>query len=326
MAVRWLVNAAAWEGEIELLSRMLPEIIEMEMRLPESALIAHAHVHAAIGRITLWLGDLSTAERRCRSAIEAGAASGDIYTEIWCARSLTDLLSFTGRFREAASIYQDLITRARLQKWWHEAAHLHTELAEVLLSIGRDEEAERHLGEARLLQTTIPCRVLQADLAHKNAKAAARRGALDRSEAMLRELLGPSEGATSYGLWRFLATVDLSFLLAETDSTEAARLAAEAVARRGQFGLVRHGQALLATGRATRSFQSCRQAAEMFAGAAAPHWHALSLLHAASFAPAEDIPPLAERVLPVLRDLTADGWDFLLSEGPATGESPSRRP
>ncbi|MGH2400689.1 MAG: hypothetical protein ACRDF6_12690, partial [bacterium] len=158
MAVRWRVNAAAWEGEIDLLSRMLPEITQMEARLPDSALIAHAHVHAAIGRIALWMGDISAAEGRCRSAMEAAAATGDIYTELWCARSLTDLLSFTGRFREAASIYEDLIARARLQNWWHEAAHLHTELAEVLLSIGRDDEAERHLGEARLLQSTIPCR------------------------------------------------------------------------------------------------------------------------------------------------------------------------
>ena len=324
MAVRWLVNAAAWEGEIELLSRMLPEITEMEVRLPDSALIGHAHVHAAIGRITLWTGDLSVAEGRCHSAMNAAAASGDLYTEIWCARSLTDLLSFTGRFREAASIYEDLIARARLQNWWHEAAHLHTELAEVLLSIGRNDEAEQHLGEARLLQSTIPCRVLRADLAHKSARAAAGRGARDRAEAGLRELLGHGEGATTYGLWRFLATVDLSFLLAETDNTEAARLAAAAVAQRGQFGLVRQGQALLAAGLATRSFESCREAAETFAGAGAPHWQALSLLHAASFAPPEAIPPLAERVLPVLRDLTADGWEFLLSQAPPTLLAPYR--
>src|SRR4030067_704582 len=62
-AVRWLVNAAAWEGEIELLFRMLPEITEMETRLPASAPIAPAHVHAAIGRIALWTGDLRSAMR-----------------------------------------------------------------------------------------------------------------------------------------------------------------------------------------------------------------------------------------------------------------------
>ena len=323
-AVRWLVNAAAWEGEIELLSRMLPEITEMETRLPDSAPIAHAHVHAAIGRIALWTGDLRSAEHHCRSAMEAATASGDIYTEIWCARSLTDLLSFTGRFREAAALYEGLIARARQQNWWHEAAHLHTELAEILLSTGRDDDAERHLGEARLLQATIPCRVLQADLAHKNARAAARRGAHDRAEALLRELMGPGEGATTYGLWRFLATIDLSFLLAETDRDEAARLAAEAVAQRGRFGFVRQGQALLAAGLATRSFESCGQAADTFAIAAAPHWQVLSLLHAASYAPAGVVPQVTERVLTVLRNLTADGWEFLLAQVPPALLAPYR--
>ena len=323
-AVRWLVNAAAWEGGIEDLIQLLAEIAELERRLPESEPIPHAHVHAAIGRIALWTGDLASAERRCRRAMEAAVAGGDIYTEIWCTRSLTDLLSSTGRFHEAASLYVGLVARARQQNWWHEAAHLHTELADVLLSLGRDDDAERHLAEARLLQATIPCRVLQADLAHKNARAAARRGARDRAEALLRELLGSGEGATTYRLWRFLAMVDLSFLLAETERDEAARLAAEAVAQRRQFGSVRQGQALLAAGLATRSFESCRQAADVFGDAAAPHWQALSLLHAAALAPAEVAPQLTERVLPVLRNLTTDGWEFLLAQAPTALLAPYR--
>jgi ATP/maltotriose-dependent transcriptional regulator MalT/DNA-binding SARP family transcriptional activator len=314
MAVRWLVNAAAWEGESNVLSRLLPEITEMETRLPDSARIPHAHVHAAVGRIALWIGDLPGAEDRCRRGMEAAVSSGDAYTEIWCARSLTDLLAVTGRFREATGIYEDIIARARGQHWWHEAAHLHTELAEVLLSIGKDDEAERHLGEARLLQTTVPCLVLKAEVAHKNAVAAARQGARDRAEGLLRELLGPGEGATAYRLWRFLAMVDLSILLAQTDPTEASRLAGEAVAQEGRFGLVRQGQALLAAGLAGRSPDPCLQAAATFAETAAPHWQALSLLHAASFAPAEDLASLTERTLPVLRRLAPEGWEFLLAQ------------
>ncbi|MDQ7844451.1 MAG: BTAD domain-containing putative transcriptional regulator [Armatimonadota bacterium] len=313
MAVRWLVNAAAWEGEIDLLSRLLPQITELETRLPDGALIPRAHLHAAAGRIALWTGDLQGAEARCRGGREAAAASGDAYTEIWCARALTDLLMTTGRFSEAAGVYEEIIASARARDWWHEAAHLHTELAEVLLFLGRLDEAERHLGEARLLQATIPCLVLKAELAHKTAQAAGRQGARDRAEAILRELLGPGEGATPYGLWRFLAAVDLSILLAETAPGEALRLAEEAVAQGSRFGVVRHGQALFAAGLAGRSSEQCRDAAAAFARASAPHWQALSLLHAAALAPAGDRTALRAQALLALRGLTPEGWEFLLA-------------
>lgn len=144
----------------------------METRLPDSAPISRAHLHAAAGRIALWTGDPPSAEDRSRRGLEAAAASGDAYTEIWCARSLTELLITTGRFSEAAGVYEAAIASARTRNWWHEAAHLHAELAEVLLSLGRTSEAERHLGEARLLQATIPCLVLKAELAHKTATKA----------------------------------------------------------------------------------------------------------------------------------------------------------
>lgn len=317
MAVRWLVNAAAWEGEIDLLTRTLPEIIELETRLADSALIPHAHVHAAIGRIALWIGDLSRAEDRARRGMEAAIASGDTYTEIWCARSLTEFLMATGRFHEAVEVYRDIIARARAQNWWHEAAHLHTELSEVLFSLDRYDEGERHLSDARLLQATVPCLVLKAELAHKSAQAAASQGARDRAEALLRELLGPGEAETPYRLWRFLATVDLSILLAETDATEASRLANEAAAQGNRFGLLRRGQALLAAGRASRSPGPCLQAAATFAKTGAAHWQAVSLLHASSFATPEDSGSLTDQVLSVLRGLTPDGWEFVLSHAPA---------
>lgn len=313
MAVRWLVNAAAWEGEIDLLSRLLPQITDLEARLPEDALIPRAHLHAAAGRIALWTGDLRGAEDRCQRGREAAAASGDAYTEIWCARALTELLMTTGNFSEAAGVYEDLIASARARDWWHEAAHLHTELAEVALSLGRADEAERHLGEARLLQATIPCLVLKAELAHKTAQAAARQGARDRAEAILRELLGPGEGATPYGLWRFLAAVDLSVLLAETAPGEALRLAEEAVSQGNRFGVARRIQALLAAGLAGSSSERCLDAAAAAAESSAPHWQALSLLHAAALAPAGDRPALRARALLALRGLTPEGWQFLLA-------------
>ena len=317
MAVRWLVNAAAWEGEIDLLTRTLPEIIELETRLPDSALIPHAHVHAAIGRIALWIGDLSNAEDRARRGMVAAVASGDTYTEIWCARSLTEFLMATGRFHEAVEVYRDIIARARAQNWSHEAAHLHTELSEVLLSLGRRDEAERHLSDARLLQAMVPCLVLKAEIAHKSAQAAAVQGARDRAEALLRELLGPGETETPYRLWRFLATVDLSFLLAETDPAEASRLADEAVAQGNRFGFLHRGQALFAAGRASRSPGPFRQAAETFAKTGAAHWQAVSLLHASSLATPGDSGSLTDQVLSILRGLTSDGWEFILSQAPA---------
>jgi LuxR family maltose regulon positive regulatory protein len=317
LALRWLVQAAAWEGEIDLLSGLLPEMAETEARLPPDAAVSRGHVHAAIGRIALWTGDLATAETRCRSAMAAASSTNDLYARIWCARAMAELLETTGRFHEAVAIYEDLTARARAHQWWHEAAHLHAELAEVLLAIGRDDQAEHHLGEAGLLQATIPCLVLQAELAVVAALAAARRGARDRAEARLREVRGPGEGATRYRLWRFLATVDLSFLLAESDPVEASQLAGEAVEQAHRFGLLRQGRALLAAGLAARSHGPFLTAAATLARAGAYHFQALSLLHAASCAPPEQAAAVDAQTHAVLRNLTQEGWEFLRAQAPS---------
>lgn len=316
-ALRWLVNAAAWEGGIVLLTPILPEIAEVETRLPSFPPAARAHVRAAMARIAQWRGDLPTAEQHFQDALAAARSGGDDYTYLWCARQWTDLLSSTARFREAATLYEDLLALASRRNWSHEAAHLHTELASVLLSIGRDNDAEAHLGEARLLQATIPCRVLQADLAYVSAQTAAKQGARDRAETLLRELLGPGESATRYGLWRFDATVELSLILADTDRGEAQRLANLAVGANQQFGAFRYAQALLAAGIAAQSPDYCRQAAEAFAIFGAHHWQALALLHAAEVGPVERRPQAVEGTLQVLRALTTQAWEFLLAQAPS---------
>jgi len=324
MALRWLAQAGLWEGEMDLLVSLLPEMAATDSRLPEEAGLPHAHLQAAIGRIASWTGDLATAEASCRRAVATAASTHDIYTEIWCARSLTGLLQSTGRFHEAVALYEDLVARARGHSWWHEAAHLHTELAEVLLSVGRDEQAERHLGEARLLQATIPCLVLAADLALNTAWAAARRGARDRAEALLRELRGPGEGATKYSLWRFLAAVDLSMLLAEPDPGEATRLAEEAVAAGSRFGLFNQGRALLAAGLAARAHEQCLAATGVFARSASRHFQALSLLHAVLCAPAGLAPALSQQTHAVLAALTSEEWEFLQAQAPPALLTPYR--
>jgi ATP/maltotriose-dependent transcriptional regulator MalT/DNA-binding SARP family transcriptional activator len=316
-ALRWLVNSAGWEGGIALLMPLLPEIAEVETRLPDFPPASKAHILAATGRIAHWRGDLEVAERRLREAVATARASGDDYTYLWCARPLADLLSSTARFREAVALYEDILALARRRDWWHEAAHFHTELARVLMLIGHDDSAERHLGDTRLLQATIPCRVLQSDLTLENARAAARSGARDRAEALLRELIGPGEAASPYGLWRFDATVELGLLLARTDRDEAQRLLTPVVGTNGQFGVLRSAQALLVAGIAGASAELCGQAAETFATQGAPHWRTLALLNASALAPSEVRPRVAENALQAMHSLTAEGWDFILANAPA---------
>lgn len=313
-ALRWEVNAATWEGGIDFLTSILPEIGEVETRLPDFPPAARAHVLAATARIAHWQGDLAAAERRSQESVATARSSGDDYVYLWCARHRAELLSSTARFREAVALYEDLLALTGTRNWWHEAAHLHTELASDLLFIGQDAPAERHLGEARLLQATIPCRVLQSDLALTNARSALRQGARDRAETLLRELLGPGEGGTPYGLWRFDATVELGLLLADTDQDEAQRLMTLAVGSKEQFGVFRSAQALLAAGIVTRSAEYCRRAAASFATMAAQHWQALALLNATMMATSDTRPHVVQSTTLVLRSLTAEAWDFLLAQ------------
>jgi len=315
-ALRWLVNAAAWEGGIALLAPILPEIAEVETRLPGLPPPAKAHVLAAAARIAYWRGDLPLAEQRFHEAVTTARSSGDDYTYLWCARPHAELLSSTAHFREAIALLEDLLAVTRRRDWPHEAAHFHTELAEVLLLVGQADNAERHLGEARLLHATIPCRVLQSHLAVVSARSAAGLGARERAETLLRELLGPGDNQTPYGLWRFDATVELSLLLANTNRHEAQRLVTWAVGAKEQFGVFRSAQALLAAGIVSRTAKYCQQAAEAFATIAAPHRQALALLNATALAPSDERSHVAEGALQMLRSLTTEAWEFLLAQAP----------
>lgn len=312
-ALRWLANAVTWDGGL-LSTAVLSEFAEVGTRLASFPLPARAHLLAATARIAHWQGDIPLAEQRFQEALTTARSSGDDYTYLWCARHQAELFSSTARFSEAIALFEEVLALTRRRDWFHEAAHFHIELADVLLLIGQHDNAERHLSEARLLQATIPCRVLQAELALVSARSAARWGSRERAEIHLRELLGSSENMTSYGQWRFDATVELSLLLVNTNRHDAHRLATGATDAKEKFGMFRSARGLLAFGIVSRSAEYCQQAAKVFATIRAPQWQALALLNATALAPTDENSTVADGALQSLRSLNAEAWEFLLAQ------------
>jgi LuxR family maltose regulon positive regulatory protein len=314
-ALRWLVNLAIWEGGADLLTPLIPRVSELADRLQGFPLAARAMVLELMARVAQIRGEMRQAERFFAEAVTTGQSSGDDWTYLGSVRYQAEFLwAVLGRFREAADLFDDLLRLTRRRVWWHEHAHLHVERAEVLQATGRDGEADHHLAEALFLQPNIPCRLLHADLAIAAARSAARRGATDKAEALLRELLGVGERATHYGAFRFDALIELTVVVAAADPAEARRLASDALRAADQHGPFRIARALLTFGIAMGSQEHCRKAAELFGRLDAPHWRTLALLHGAAYAPAAVKTDGVQEATRALRALPDDAWPFLFAQ------------
>ncbi len=314
-ALRWMVNVALWEGG-GTLSHAVAATDEIGDRLDHLAPVTRAQGLELTARVAQFRGDIAAAERLFGDAVRVARSSRDDWTYLGCVRYQANFLWAVGRFREAEVLFEEMLGLTRRRAWWHEHAHFHVELAGVLLSVGRDDEAEHHLAEARLLQPSIPCRVLQADLALAAARSAARRKAGEVAETLLTELLGEGEAGARYSRFRFDARVELASLMAATEPAEARRQASLALAVASQFDPWRAARAALVHGVVTRSAEHCREAAAGFERAGARHWSALALLNAADLAPPEEKAGLEAATVAALRTLTDDGWDFLLAQAP----------
>jgi DNA-binding SARP family transcriptional activator len=314
-ALRWLVNVVLWEGGADLLAPLIPGISELGDRLQGFPLTARAMALELMARVAQSRGNIMPAERLFEEAVDTSRSSGDDWTYLGCARYQAQLLwTVLGRFREAVDSFDDLLRLSRRRAWWHEHAHLHVERAEVLLATGRDREAEHHLAEARFLQPSIPCRLLHADLSIRAAQSAARRGATDQAEALLRELVGGGEQATRYGRFRFDALIELAVVVASAEPLEARQLASEALRVADQYGPFRAARALLTFGIVTGSQEHCRKAADLFGTLEALHWCALARLHAAAHAPVAAKADESKEAVRTLRALPGEAWGFVLAQ------------
>ncbi|HEY3247877.1 MAG TPA: BTAD domain-containing putative transcriptional regulator [bacterium] len=320
-ALRWLVNAVMWQGGLDLLTPLLPSIDELGTRLANLTPTARAVAEELAARVAMLQGDLSTAERRFDEAVGISRASGDEWTYLGCVRYQNEMLFTQGDFHRAVAQFEELLALSNRRGWWHEHAHLQVELAQALGALGADDEAGRHLTEARVLLPTIPCRVLAADLAITSARAATRRYADDLAEAQLRELLGAGTHATHYRAFRYDAQTELALLLRHTHPQEARALASGLVHDAEHFGAFRRARGLHAAAVATDSPELGIQAAERFSALGAEPWQALSLLHAAALTPPANA-AVAAATTTVLHGLREETWQFLFAQVPPALLSP----
>ncbi|MDR7485880.1 MAG: hypothetical protein QN187_11175 [Armatimonadota bacterium] len=158
--------AAWWERE--------GEAVEALSHLVEAGQCEHAAVLLErVGLDMVAKGHLEPSA--AEDAVRIARSSHDDWIYLGCVRYKANFLEAVGRFREAEILFEEMLGLTRRRAWWHEHAHFRVELAGALLSVGRTDEAELHLAEARLPQPGIPCRVLHADLALAAGRSAVRR-------------------------------------------------------------------------------------------------------------------------------------------------------
>jgi len=313
--LRILGHLSIWEGARDRLRTLAQDVAPRVETFPPAA---RARVLELLARAAEVEGDLPGAERRYRDALATAQASGVPHADTTPQRYLASLLGMMGRFAEAEVLFDEVIAGYRRIGGTHEEAHVRVNLALLLSSLGRHDEADQHLAAVAVAQPVVPCRVLHGNLLSARGMVAARRQLARPAESLLREALEPGRPSYRYLIDRVPAQIELSLLLASQEPEEARRLAAAALDVAARLGPFWHARALLAFGVVTQSAGTCAEAAGAFDILGLAHWQALALMIAAAIVNGA-AEPLRPQVMATLRSLKTDEtWGFLLAQaGPA---------
>lgn len=306
-ATRVLAHISGWDADlIRLLEEAVADLAPRVRRFPPSA---RGAMLEAVGRGAEIRGKWTVAERYYRRASAAAEAGGDSNGQLNTIRYLGLLLGTTGRFREAEGLLAEALDGYARRGWAHEEAHLHVELAAMLSSTGRHDDADRHLAHATALEATVPCRVLRGNLVVARAQASSRR-MIPGTAGILRDAL--RAGTLRYLRDRFEASLEL----ARADPEDAEGASAAALEMGSRLGPLHHARGVLASGLATRSPGRCTDAAARFRRLRLRHWEAVAVVEAAGLAKRDS--SLRAPALRALRSLPEEMWPFLVTQ---TGES-----
>ncbi len=283
-ALRILGRLLMWEGAPERL-RVLAEAAPHLEAFPPAMRPSVLEMLAGAAEME---GDLARAEELYRTALQAAEAHPTPRGPVTPMRYLAGLLGTTGGFAEAISLYEAVIAGYGRIGGTHEEAHVRVNLAVLLASLGKQDEAEIQLSHVAAVLPTVPCRVLEGNLLFARAQLAAGRGRVDVAVSQLRDALDPGRPSYRYLSDRVPSQIVLALLIEAREPDEARRLAAAAGRAGSRLGPVWGARTLLASGVVTASTRQCVEAAEQFSTLGLPHWRALALVSASAVARAQD--------------------------------------